>query len=87
MDKAIVGYNSIVHSMSTNLFQVLPIRTGELYARYEPRLTRVKAMRPEMSSVEEYGWHATKSRMSAERIAQTGFDISKVYRKHYFLLS
>ena len=45
-------------------------------ALYEEELATVKGMRPEMASVESYGWHATNSE-NAKLIAKNGFDSNK----------
>ena len=46
-------------------------------ALYEEALETVKRLRPEMTSVESYGWHSTLSD-SAKQIAKTGFDANEV---------
>ena len=56
------------------------------YSRYIQEPQRFKGLRPDMNSVDSYGWHGTRAD-NAQAIAKYGFDISKVKSMYNALLT
>lgn len=56
---------------------MLPVEKGARLAKYKAEVERVKALRPDMDTVESFGWHGTKGD-TANLIKKNGFDFTKI---------